>query len=360
MRFPRKTIRGIPAISCTIGIAATLVASSGQAFAYLQSDPLEHIVERLPDLPGTADAPSGYVDMNGDGAGFGYASRSGKWSARLDRYLDMGANLELDYGMLVTSKLGAGGRLTRSDSFSEFVVNGVFAPQKNVRVRVTGAQLRNEDRFALFAAGYDDAIVQNSFLLTARKYWSKYVLLSDLGVTAYSTQTTMPSMVPEDELELGSESDTYGRKDGYLLNLGLRPTPSSRLELRREFSHLSTYFGDDARGAAQRNASGVKYSHYLDNCVRLQGGVTAGTGNGRLDLNIARNNWNINFSREQLGDIASTAVRIGYMLPLGRQPSRSSTCSGTGDATPPFEPIVDSSASRPAQLPAEPIFMETP
>lgn len=343
-----------------IVIVATMAAPSASVFASAQSDPLEQIVERLPDLPGTADAPPGYVDMDGDGAGFGYASRSGKWSARLDRYLDTGANLELDYGMLLTSKLGAGGRLTRSDSSSEFVVNGVFAPQKNVRLRVTGAQLRNEDRFALVAAGSDDAIVQNSFLLTARKYWNKYVLLSDLGVTAYSTQTTMPSMMPEDEPERGSVSDAYGRKDGYMLNLGLRPTASSRLELRREFSQFSTYFGDDARGTAQRNASGVRYSHFLDNCIRLQGGVTAGTGNGRLDLNIARNNWNINVSREQLGDMASTAVRIGYLLPLGRQPSRSSTCSGTGDVTPTFEPIVDSSASRPAQLPAEPIFMEMP
>lgn len=350
----------MPCACCAALIVVTLVASGGTAFAVVQSDSLEMVVDKLPELPGAADAAPGYVDMDGDSAGFGYASRSEKWSARLDRRFDTGANLEVDYGMLLTNRLSAGGRITHADDFSEVVVNGVFAPQKNVRLRFTGAQLRNAYRLSPFDGAYNDAFVQNSYLFTARKHWHKYELLSDLGLSAYSTQANTASSLAEDPMDMFAEPSAFGRKEGYMFNLGLHPTSRSRIELRREFSHLSYYLGEDARSAAQHNTSRVKYSHFLDNCVRVQGGVSTGPDEGRVDVNIARNNWSLNLSREQYGDADNTAIRIGYSLPLGTKPSRSSTCGGTIESVPALEPIVDTSSSRPAQLPDEPLLMQMP
>ncbi|HEY0847195.1 MAG TPA: hypothetical protein VGE12_17630 [Noviherbaspirillum sp.] len=341
-------------------LCIALATASAGALAYQNASPIVRVVQALPELPAPSDTVPGYFDMDADSAEFGYVSRFNKWSARLDRYLDLEANLEVDYGMLLTSKLGAGARFTRRNAFSEVLVNGVLAPQKNVRLRFTGAQLRNAGAFSLAGSSDDSLVVQNSYLFNVRKVWHKYLFLSDLGLTAYSTQTSMPSMIPDDPMDIDPESATHGRKDGYILNLGLRPTPMSRLEMRREFSHLSYHLGDDTRGAAERIANRVRYSHYLDNCVRLQGGFSAEDDGGRLDLNIARNNWSVTLSREQLGDIESTAIRVGYSLPLGTYPSRTGKCKGRPDHLPTFEPIVDTSLARPAQLPREPILVEMP
>lgn len=343
---------------CALCIA--LAALHADLRAHQHSEPLDHVVHRLPDLPGAADTAPGYFDLDADGAELGYASRFEKWSARFDRYLDLDPNVAVDYGLLLTNRLSAGGRFTRTDTFSEVVVNGIFAPQKNVRLRLTGAQLRNAGGFSIANGNDGTAVLQNSILLNARKYWNKYLFLSDLGLTAYRSQTALPPGISNEVMEFESDAAMYGRMDGYMVNLGLRPTARSRIEMRREFSHLSTYLGDDARHAAQRTASRVKYSHYLDNCIRVQGGVSSSTDSGRLDLNIARNNWSVNLSREQWGDADNTAIRIGYALPLGTRPTRSPTCGGATEGAPSFEPIVETSVTRPALLPHEPLFMESP
>lgn len=340
-------------------VCAALAAMCIAAHAYQDANPLEHVVERLPELPGTADTPPGYFDFQGDSAELGYQSRIGKWSARFDQYLDMDPSVNVDYGLLLSNKLSAGGRFTRQDTFSEMVVNGVFAPQKNVRLRVTGAQLRNVGGVVPGSAENGLTVLQNSYLLNARKYWHKYRYLSDVGVTAFSTEATTPSMMPDELMDMESEQAMVGRKEGYMLNLGLRPTSRSRIDMRREFSHLSYYLGDDAHRVAHHTASRVRYSQYLDNCVRLQGGVSTSTDIDRLDLNIARNNWSVNLSHEQQGNNDSTAIRFGYTIPLGTRPSRSATCSGQ-EGLPSFEPIVDASVARPPQLPGEPLFMQMP
>lgn len=335
---------------CALCIA--LAALHADVWPHKNGEPLAHVVQRLPDLPGAVDTAPGYFDLDADGAELGYVSRFEKWSARFDRYRDLDPNVAVDYGLLLTNRLSAGGRFTRTDTFSEVVVNGVFAPQKNVRLRLTGAQLRNAGGFSIANGNDGTAVLQNSILLNARKYWNTYLFLSDLGLTAYRSQTAQPPMI--------SDAAMHGRMDGYMVNLGLRPTARSRIDMRREFSHLSPLFVGDARHAAQRTASRVKYSHYLDHCVRVQGGVSSGPDSGKLDLNIARNNWSVNLSREHPGDADSTAIRIGFALPLDTRPTRSPTCGGATEGAPSFEPIVETSVTRPALLPKEPLFMESP
>jgi hypothetical protein len=332
-----------------------LAALCTHAGAQQPPDPLLHVMEGLPELPGPGNAAPGHFGINPDNAEFGYASRLEKWSAKFGQYRQPNPEFKLNYGLLLSDKLGAGATFSRHSAFSEVVLNGVFAPQKNVRLRFTGAQLRGTDGFSLLADG--DGVQQNSYLFNAQKYWNKYRFLSDLGLTAYSTAANSPPAVSE--MPEGDAAPLApGRKDGYLVNLGLWPTSRSRVELGREFSHLSYYLGDDARQASQFAWNRVKVSHYLDNCVRLQGRYSAGTETGRLDLNVARNNWSVNLSREQAGGGDNTAVMVGYTLPLGVKPGRSATCSGSTGGAPAFEPIVDASLARPAQLPRAPLLMQ--
>lgn len=316
-------------------------------------DPLGRVVQRLPELPGEDEVAPGYLDIGEDGAELGYESRFEKWSASIDQIRDLDPNVRLDYGMQLTNKLGAGGRFTRQSSFSELVLNGIYAPQENVRLRLTGAQLREEDGWLLGGGDPRSGVLQNSYMLNARKYWRKYQYLSDLGVTAFSTQASGP-LLSQELATWEQDRLPYGRKDGYMINLGLKPTAHSRLEMRREFSYLSA-LGDTSQ-ATPHMSSRVKYSQFLDQCTRVQGGFSTGPESGRVDLNIARNNWSINLSREQAGDSDSTAIHLGYTIPLGARPSRSNRCAGMVEKSPGFEPIVDASVTRPPQLPSELLF----
>lgn len=316
-------------------------------------DPLGRVVQRLPELPGEDEAPPGYLDIGEDGAEFGYDSRFEKWSASIGQIHEADPDVKLDYGLQLTSKLGAGARFSRHSSFSEVVLNGIFAPQENVRLRLTGAQLREEDGWLLGRGDPRSGVLQNSYMLNARKFWRKYQYLSDLGMTAYSTQASGP-LLSQELATWEQDRLSYGRKDGYMINLGLKPTVHSRLEMRREFSYLS--YPGDASPAVPHLSSRVKYSQYLDQCTRVQGGFSTGPESGRVDLNIARNNWSLNLSRERAGDSDNTAIRLGYTIPLGARPSRSGRCAGMTEKSPGFEPIVDASVARPPQLPSELLF----
>lgn len=327
-----------------------LVLAPCMAGVHAQEE-LDHVLRALPDLPTVQAEAPGYFDLAGESAEMGYATRVEKWSAKLDQYLDLSPSLTVDYGLLLTNRLSAGGTFRRENTFSEVILNGVYAPQRNVRLRLTGAQLRNTGGLMPSASG-DNAILQNSVLLNARKSWDKYLFLSDLGLTAYSTQANAPATVAEDD-----GGPARGRKDGYMLNLGMHPTAHSRVELRREFGHLSYSLGENARYAADLASSRMKYSHYLGNCMRVQGRYSTGSDAERLDLNLARNKWSINLSREQ-GMDNNSAIMIGYTMPLGTHGMHDDTCPGRPSGAPAFEPIIDASMARPTQLPSTPLPME--
>lgn len=331
--------------------AACLVCARAQDRENAAGD-IDHVLRGLPDLPVAAGAAPGRFNLAEESASLGYSTRFEKWSAKVDQYLDLSPQVTVDYGLLLTNKLSAGGTFTRQDTLSEVVLNGVYAPQRNVQLRLTGAQLRNAGGFAP-AAGRDSAVLQNSVLLNARKYWNKYLFLSDLGLTAYSTQANTQGLMSDD-----TERMAPGRMDGYMLNLGVRPTAESRIEMRREFSHLSYYLGEDAQQSTDQASTRMKFSQHVGNCVRLQGGYTASSDYDRLDLNLARHHWNINLSRDQGG--SNTALMIGYTVPLGVHASRGSKCGNGVDGVPSFESIVDASVRRPAQLPREPLIVEMP
>lgn len=318
--------------------------------------------QNLPDLQGARNEP-GYFSLAEQSAALGYVSRRQKWEATLDQYLRPSASLSFDYGLQLTNNFGAGGTFTRQDEQSEVVVNGIFAPKRNVRFRVAGAQLRSD---AGHAAASPDGIVQNSYLLGARKYWNKYELLSDLGISTYAVEASAPtslsSLASADALEAANPRLLApGRQDGYMLNLNLRPSASSNLELRHEQSQ-STYRFDVGNQRTDSLASNrVRYSHYLDHCMRVHGSYSAGRDSDRVELQLAQNNWQLQLSRQQEGADSDTAIQIGYTLPLGRTKYQRQNCGPTLQSTPSFEPIVDAATTRPQQFPREPlVVIDTP
>jgi hypothetical protein len=325
-------------------LALALCAGAAQAL-----DKLDPVLRGLPDLPSAKDTSSSYLNFGKGGAAMGYATRDERWGAKVDRFLTPNQSVTVDYGTLLTNKLGAGAAYTRRDALSEVVFNGVYAPQRNVRLRLTGTQLRGAGGF-MPTPDDDVTVLQNSVLLNARKQWNNYLFLSDLGLTAYSAQANASS---RDDVAAAA-----GRQDGYMLNLGMQPTARSRIELGREFGHLSYYLGEDARHVEELGSNRMKISHYLGNCVRFQGHYSASADTDRLDVKLSRNNWSVNLSHEQ-GGSNDNAIMIRYALPLDTR-ARRNHCAGNPAGAPTFESLVNASVSRPPRLSGEPLLTNLP
>ncbi|MGH8807838.1 MAG: hypothetical protein ACREX0_08170 [Noviherbaspirillum sp.] len=352
-------VAGTPLHALRLAALACLPVTAHATDAFATAD---IVTRRLPDLQGLDARPAqfGLIEQS---ATLGYQDRLEKWGAKLDQYLRPNAAVTFDYGRALTNTFGAGGSFTHQNEKSEVVLNGIYAPKKNVRIRLTGAQLRADGSYFAHANGPSESFLQNSYLFGARKYWNKYEYLSDLGLTAYSVEgnstssTTLPGLDDPDALHAAAPQNTLaaGRLDGYLLNLNLRPTADSNLELRHEQSHSTYYVGTRSTRDDYLGLNRITYSQHFDDCVRLHGGYSSSPDTDRIDLRLSRKNWNLQLSRQQGSSNSDTAIRIGYTLPLDRAEYRRYGCSGKPYHAPNFEPLVDAAAKRPQQVPREPL-----
>lgn len=322
--------------------------------------PDQDILGQLPDLQGGMQAP-GYFGLARDRAMIGYNGQQEKWDAKLEQYTVAPA-LTLDYGRALSKQFGVGGTLTHREQQSEVVVNGIFAPKKNVRFRIAGSQLHS----ATDGSSGIAAVQQQGYLLGAKKYWDHYEYLSDLGISAYKVEanaaasSAVSTLTDPDTLDAGMagmQLPASGRTDGYQLSLNLRPSPVSRLELKHDLNQAS-YFGDAAAMRSESQSSNrVRYSHFFDDCLQLHGGYASTSSSERFDLTLTRDRWNLQVVREQNDGAGSTAMRIGYSVPLGQRPNTRRQCGSVG--APRFDSIVNATMKRPAQLPAEPMAIGT-
>lgn len=361
MRSAISTVNGILTnLPGMLAVACCAFASLAPASAMT----FEEIVQRLPDLSETGEAAPGRFDLDEQSVSLGYNGRMERWSATLDEYANFNPSLTVDYGRLLTSKFGAGATLTHQSNYSEVLINGVYAPKNNVRFRISGGQLRAfGDGYAMPGSG-GDTVLQNSYLVDVKKRWTKYQLLSDIGLAAYTVEANAPdytnlsaltdSGMP-DTSDMASNGLAVGRMNGYLFKLGLQPSDRSRIELQRETGYLTYAFNDGYRSYENLVSHRVKYSQYLKDCTRVQGTYTTNVDADRLDLGIAKNNWNINLSRALDSDTRDTAIQIGYVVPLGRSSQGDRDCGSSLENVRLFEPIVDTTIKRPQQFPSEPL-----
>lgn len=297
----------------------------------------------LPDLY-TGDASPGHLQLDDYRAAIGYDARHKKWDARIDGYLEDNRSLGLDYGTLLSEHFSAGLTMTHRDDYSEVLVNGVYAPQSDVRIQMTSGQQRSV--IDPFSASESGTVLQNSYLLGVRKHWDERLLSPDIGVAAYTVEANGDG---------GASDAEAGTLDGYMLDLSIQPTPQTRIEWRHDIGHLTQQFDGHASRDRMAAANRIGYLHQFDNCVRLQGRFSAGEESGRLELGVARNNWDVGISRSQYADSSDMAVHVGYRIPLGKSRSHPRSCSHELESERPFDAMVDVATRRPTQLPQAPI-----
>jgi hypothetical protein len=307
----------------------------------------------LPDLPAADYGPASFA-FDRQKAEFLYAGRERRWSARLDQASAVGRALTLDYGVLLNDSLGAGAALRRGSEYSDLWINGVFAPQRGLRLHVAGGQLRAGEAGALTGSG---TVQQNSYLLGAQRAW-KAGPLSSLGVAAFAVDANEAGAATGADYGFGVEPEPVpfaGRQQGHVLNLSLRPYENARIELRRERSRLSLRGAEALTGERELVANRVRFSQLLDNCTRLQGGYSANEDTNRVDLGVAMKRWQVNVSRTDASGDRSLAFGLGYRIPLGGTVGGGTRCGVRLEERRSFETIIDSTVRRPAQFPHAPL-----
>jgi hypothetical protein len=314
----------------------------------------------LPDLPNASDAKAGHFDVDGNSAELGYATRQRTWGARLDEYRDLARSITLDYGTLLTNELGAGAALHHGSDYSDLWINGVYAPDRDFRLRVAGGQLRANENASSGAGSMPNTVQQNSFLFGAKRSW-RDGLVSGVGMSAYAVQandagTTTSADAPAfEDAPSEPQEPAGGHQQGHALNLSLRPTEQSRISLWRERNRLSYYSANGASDDHDVVASRVRFSQNFDNCMQLQGGYSSSDESSRIDLGLNRDRWHINVSHIQAVGSNGTAVNLGYTLPLGGSPNSAATCALQPDNGRSAASIIDTTVSRPAQFPQQPL-----
>jgi hypothetical protein len=342
------SVRSFTAKTC--GLAALLLCAG-----WAQADTRQHAYSNLPDIPSADDAKAGHFDLDGESVELGYATRQQKWGARLDEYLGLERSVTLDYGTLLTDDLGAGAALHQGSAYSDLWVNGVYAPDRDFRLRLAGGQMRAND--TAVDTGAPNAVQQNSVLLGARRSW-RGGLVSGIGMTAYAVEAndaTAAHAASPNHMPSEAQEPAGGSQQGHVLNLSLQPTLQSKIDLSRERNRLTYYSANGASGDHDVAANRVRFSQYFDNCTQLQGGYSSSDESSQIDLGLNHDRWHINVSRVQAVGSNGTAVNLGYTLPLGGSPNGAATCALQPDNGRSAASIIDTTVSRPSQFPQQPL-----
>ena len=271
-------------------------------------------------MPGTASTTP-RLEGNGQKLELGFDGKRKVWDASLDEFFHLKPVVTLDYGTLLTDRFAAGAAVHRDSTHSDLWFNGVFAPVRDLRLRVAGGQLRTgADTVA--GDAYSGTIEQNSYLFDAHHYWHDS-LLSNVGVTAYAVQANTGEE-PASDAASGGEI-VPGRQQGSALNLSLQPLPGSQVELWRE-SREQSYYGTDNQDPQTLVSHRFSFSQQLDNCMQVRGGYSSDDTQNQLDLQLARNRWSVSMSRVQAGSSNDMRFGIGYRLPLGGRTHDQESC----------------------------------
>jgi len=326
--------------------------------------------QTLPDLAAPAE-PTRRFAIDGQTATVGGDTGDRTWTTRLDYASRNEAAMGLDYGLKLDREFAGGANLVMGTRRKELLLNAVYAPEKNVRVKFSGGQLRQTEDYQFASGTAADSVVQNNFLFDIRKTWSGDALLSGLSLTAWQASAGgadpgQKTLLQDGDLATRVLVDprllATGAQRGYMLNLALAPLPASRLELGTGVDRLRYDFAD---GSGERDSTASRrlhYTQYVGGCSRLQGNYESHAAWRSFGVALARGAWSIGASRTQDRDSGDGgyAINAGYTIPMGRTSGRPTTCASSLQAARSFGSLTGSSVARDPNLPAAPLAQVDP
>jgi hypothetical protein len=304
----------------------------------------------LPSLPGE-DRGAEADAVNVDTGSIGLTDRTvdNVMGVRLDGYQELAPAVVLEKGWLVSRRLGVGGVYTFQRNASELVLNGVYAPRRDVRIQLSASQTRMNGVMASLG-GIDETLVQTGLLSSVRKQWSKSRVKPEAGFALFTARAG--GSTRRDADLAGVETGTLA---GYMLKVAAMPMTRARLEV--SYQAQSTLYDNPltAQWRDRQASASLNYSQSFDDCSLIRGTLTTGPGLSRADLRYERGAFSVGFLQTRSDDYEDRSVQFSYSIALdsGRQPA--AKCEHVAGSPTPFRAIVDAATTRPSSLPSEPL-----
>lgn len=306
--------------------------------------------ENLPSLPGEARAEKP-TPVKVDTGTITLRERSfdDVLGVRVDGYRALAPSIVLERGWLLSDDAGVGGAATVRSGASELLLNGVYAPRRDVLIRLSVSQLR-AGRIATYTGTEAETVQQTSYVSSINKLWSKSRFLPEAGFALFSARAD-----GVDRSTMMSEGLQTGSMAGYMVKLAARPLPRARIELSYQTQDiLYGYDPTDLTHDLQASAS-VNYAQSFGDCSQIQGRYTAGVGVAEADLRYQFGAFNIGVLQTRSTSWSNTAIRVGYSIPLGAATAKTASCAAAPVQASPFGAIVDAATARSPYLPKAPL-----
>lgn len=303
-----------------------------------------------PSLPGEERAnPKGAVNVDAGNITIRDRAPDNILGVRLDSYQAIKPSVALENGWLLRNDLGVGGAYVFRNDYSDLLFNGVYAPRKDVRFQMSVSQLRSGEGFSMPNSRELQTVFQTGYLFSVKKIWDTSTALPEAGVTVFTAKSANPHSQANAApwLEMG----TLG---GYMLNLAIRPTYSSKVELGYKAQSVS-YDYAMAESHEKQMLSNVGYSQVFDDCSRMNGRYSTGAGTDQVNLQFEKLGFIVGVQQTKTANNTDRAIRVGYSQSLGGSGPKSPTCMGTPIAPTGLQALVDATTARPTFLPNQPI-----
>lgn len=342
-----RTLRG------AIPLYLTFVMLVPFSFAAVGAEKVDSTYEFdtvLPSLPGEERAnPKGAVSVEAGNITIRDRASDSILGVRLDSYQTVKPSVALENGWLLRNDLGVGGAYVFRNDYSDILFNGAYAPSKDLRFQLTVSQLRSGEGFAIPNSRELQTVLQTGYLASIKKIWDTSSALPEASVTIFTAKSADAHSQANatSRLELG----TIG---GYMLNLAIRPTYQSKVELGYSAQSVSyDYAMGEPRQEQMQNSIG--YSQIFDDCSRVNGRYSTGAGTDRVNAQFERRGLVVGVQQIRTANKTDRAIHVGFSQSLGGSGPKYASCVGTPIAATGLQALVDATTARPAFLPNQPV-----
>jgi hypothetical protein len=329
---------------------ATLGTFPLAAAAEETTEPAYKFNADLPSLPGEERAnPKGAVNVDAGNITIRDRAPDNILGVRLDSYQAIKPSVALENGWLLRNDLGVGGAYVFRNDYSDLLFNGVYAPSNDVRFQMSVSQLRSGEGFSMPNSRELQTVLQTGYLASIKKIWNTSDALPEASVSVFTAKSADPRSQTNALTHL--ETGTLG---GYMLNLAVRPTYHSKIELGYKAKSVA-YDYAMAEPRQKQMQSSVGYSQMFDDCSRVNGRYSTGAGTDQVNLQFERRGFVLGMQQTKTASNTDRAIRVGYSLPLGGSGPKYPICMETPIAPTGLQALVDATTARPAIIPNQPI-----
>lgn len=304
---------------------------------------------RLPELSGGDSESHWGIDISEEGAGLGFKNGKERWAAQVGSTFDGLSSIRVEHLERITDRLALGSSMSHEGSATALLLNSVYAPSKDTRIRLAAAQ-RMEDA----AVEESSPVSQGSILFGAKKIWRRgpvsNVAIRMFGSQARQLMSEFSSSGDIDAYPDGdSRTDTvYSRLQGASIEVGIRPHSHGALRFQYEMNRTSHYGLGMEIDRLRSSTVKVEYARTLSNCTYLTSQWAAMGNSNAIDVTLARQHWRVQASRT-VGNESTTRLIFAFVHALEPQSSANVQC-GKLEAEPIFEPILEAAGNHPEQL----------